>query len=1174
MRSSAIEFAHLHVHTEYSLLDGLSRVKKLAKRSKELGMSHLAITDHGTMYGVLDFYKVCRAEGVHPVLGVEGYLVEHIHEHKRLPAGQHDYSHLLLLAKNTTGYQNLLRLVTIANTEGLRSNKPRMDKTVLARYSEGIIATSTCLGGEVPQLLLKERYEEACQVVRWYRDVLGPDNYYLELQVHQGYPEQELVNKQLYRMHKELGVPLIATNDLHYVDEQDAHTHEILLCVQTQNTLSNPKHFQFESAEFFLRSPQQMFELFAELPEALCNTVRIAEQCVVDPLCSKARLPHFYPIPPEYASPDDYLYALCLQGVKEQFGEMTEPVQRQLDYEFRVIAQKGFVDYFLIEWDFVNYARSRGIRCSARGSAAGCLLAYVLRITNVDPLRYQLPFERFFTPEREDMPDIDMDFQDNRREEVIAYMSVKYGPECVAQLVTFNTMGAKNAVKDVARVLALQEVGDRISRLIPTGPNVTLQGAIDEVPELQHLSQHHEQAQEILKQALKLEGSVRSTGVHAAGVVVGHAPLEAFVPLRLKDTKDPTQGRVVQYEQLHLEELGLIKFDFLGLVNLTILDNTIAFVRAERQEEVVLERIPLEEVPGDEGQNTRRARAFALLAAGETTGIFQLEGAKMREYIKQLVPNRIEDIMAMVALYRPGPMESIPDFIDAKHGRKKVSYLDPRLATWLDESYGIIVYQDQVLFIAVNIAGFSWGKAHKFRKALSKKKMEEVAGYRSDFICGCISNGIPPDNAERLFTLIEPFGGYGFNKPHAASYAVVAFYCAYLKANYTAEFMAATLTAVSDDAKKIANAVLECKRLGVEIFGPDVNKSEMGFRIEQGAVRFGMLAIKGVGEGPILEMVRARTDGGPFTSLGDFCTRVDPRWVGKGVIETLIKAGAMDGLAASNRPKLLGSIERALLFGKHERMARLQGLVSLFDTIETGTETFDFQLSERYPGISRKHLLSWEKDVLGVYLSHHPLAYLTEMLNDVVTHTSGEISAELDRHKVVLGGLIKEVRKITTKKGDAMCVVQLEDMTGSMGVTVFPRVYAESSAIWEENAVVIIRGEVQIRHDEPNILCNTVSELQAVEEEMNRKRYHLWLHMLLSGEDELSVSNDLIKVHKLKHCIQQHPGRDHYDIIVSDHEWQALLTPDNNTLGYSQTLTASLETILGKGMVEVRATEF
>ncbi|GHO82364.1 DNA polymerase III subunit alpha [Dictyobacter formicarum] len=1174
MRSSAPEFAHLHVHTEYSLLDGLSRVKKLAKRSKELGMSHLAITDHGTMYGVLDFYKVCRSEGVHPVLGVESYLVDHMHEHKRLPAGRHDYSHLLLLAKNTTGYRNLLRLVTIANTEGLRANKPRMDKALLAQYGEGIIATSTCLGGEVPQLLLKEQYEEACKVVRWYRDVLGPDNYYLELQVHQGYPEQEVVNKQLYRMHKELDVPLIATNDLHYIDAQDAHTHEILLCVQTQDTLSNPKHFQFESAEFFLRSPQQMFELFAELPEALWNTVRIAEQCDVDPLSVKAHLPHFYPIPPDYASPDEYLYALCLQGVKEQFGEMTEPVQRQLDYEFNVIAQKGFVDYFLIEWDFVNYARSRGIRCSARGSAAGCLLAYVLGITNVDPLRYQLPFERFFTPEREDMPDIDMDFQDNRREEVIAYVSAKYGPECVAQLVTFNTMGAKNAVKDVARVLALQEVGDRMSQLIPTGPNVTLQGAIDEVPELQQLAQHHEQAQEILKQALKIEGTVRSTGVHAAGVVVGHAPLEAFVPLRSKDPKDPAQGRVTQYEQIHLEELGLIKFDFLGLVNLTILDTTIAFVRAERQEEVVLEKIPLEEVAGDERQNARRAKAFALLAAGETTGIFQLEGAKMREYIKQLVPNRIEDIMAMVALYRPGPMESIPDFIDAKHGRKKVTYLDPRLATWLDEFYGIIVYQDQVLFIAVHIAGFSWGKAHKFRKALSKKKMDEVAGYRSDFIRGCIANGVAPENAERLFTLIEPFGGYGFNKPHAASYAVVAFYCAYLKANYTAEFMAATLTAVSDDAKKIANAVLECKRLGVEILGPDINKSEMGFRIEQGGVRFGLRAIKGVGEGPILEIVRARIDGGPFTSLGDFCARVDTRCVGKGVIETLTKAGAMDCLAASNRPKLLGSLERAMLFGKHERTARLQGLVSLFESAETVPEAFGFQLNEQYPQISRQHLLNWEKDVLGVYLSNHPLSYLAEVLKDVVTCTAGEISAELERQKVVLGGLIKDVRKITTKKGDAMCVCQVEDMTGSISVTVFPRLYAESSEKWEEGVVLIIHGEVQIRRDEPLILCNAVSALQAVEEEMNRKRYHVWLHLQLSGDDELSVSDDLIKIQDLKHCIQQHPGRDHYDIIVSNHEWQALLTPGNNTLGYSETLVTSLEQLLGTGMVEVRSTDF
>jgi DNA polymerase-3 subunit alpha len=723
MLTPSIDFAHLHVHTEYSLLDGFSRIKPLVQQAKALGMQHLAITDHGSMYGVIEFYKACKAEGINPVIGVESYLVADHLEKPKFKQGDKRYYHLLLLAKNDRGYRNLMKLMTVANTHGMHANRARIDKTLLEQYGEGIIATSSCLGGEIPQLLLAGKVEEAYASARWFRDVLGSENFYLEIMDHRGYPEQADVNQQLFTMSKELHLQLLATNDLHYVTEADAHAHEILLCVQTQDTLQNPKRFQLNSPEFFLRSPRQMQDLFPELPQALLNTVRLAEQCSVNPLAQKASLPAYFPIPPAYQTPDDYLYALCLQGARAIFGELTDRVKKQLDYEFAVIAQKGFVNYFLIEWDFVNFARSRDIRCSARGSAAGSLLAYTLGITNVDPLRYQLPFERFFTPEREDAPDIDMDFQDNRRDEVIQYVAEKYGFECVAQLVTFNAMAAKNSVKDVARALGLSELGDRISRFIPTGPKVTLQRSLDEVRELQELYTQNAQAREIVDLALQLEGSVRSTGVHPAGVVIGNEALENFVPLRAKDPRDLSQLRLTQYEQAHLEELGLIKFDFLGLANLTILDNTIKFVQAGRGETIVLEKIPLDEVPGDEVQNAKRRKAFALLAAGETTGVFQFEGAKMREYLKQLGPTRIEDITAMVALYRPGPMDSIPDFIDAKHGRKKVTYLDPRLSEWLDESYGIIVYQDQVLFISVHIAGFSWGKAHKFRKALSKKRL-------------------------------------------------------------------------------------------------------------------------------------------------------------------------------------------------------------------------------------------------------------------------------------------------------------------------------------------------------------------------------------------------------------------------------------------------------------------
>ncbi len=1165
------DFAHLHVHTEYSLLDGFSRTKKLVQQAKALGMSHLAITDHGAMFGAIEFYKACKAGGINPVIGIEAYLTEDMHDHSKRYSD--DYHHLLLLAKNNTGYYNLLKLTTIANTQGYHL-RPRIDKKALAEHAEGLIVTSTCLSGEIPKMLLKEQVEEAYKMARWYQNVFGPENFFLEIQEHhgifdEGQPSpQGKLNQMLFQMHKDLQIEMVATNDLHYVDAHDAASHDVLLCVQTGKQLNTPKRMKFDSQEYYLKSPQEMAQLFPELPEALMNSVRIAEQCSVDPLAYKAKLPN-YNIPAEYRSQKDYLRSLCIGGVRERFGEMTEGIEKQLDYEINLINEKGFVPYFLIEWDFVNYARSRGIRCSARGSAAGSLMAYTLGITNVDPLRYQLPFERFFNPERADMPDIDMDFPDDRREEVIEYVARKYGEDCVAQMVTFNTMAAKASVKDVARVMGEQETGDRITRLIPTGPHVTLQKSLDGVKELADLYKQNTVAQEIIDQALKLEGAVRTTGVHAAGVIVANESLEHFVPLQLRDTKDPSKGRITQYEQAHLEELGLIKFDFLGLSNLTILDNALKYIAQSRGEEVVLEKVPLDPI-GDAAQDARRQRAFDLLASGETTGIFQLEGAKMTEYIKQLKPTCIEDIMAMIALYRPGPMDSIPDFIDAKHGRKKITYLDPRLEQWLNESYGVIVYQDQVLFITVELAHFTWGKANKFRKALSKKKMDEVEGYKNDFIEGCVKNDVKRDVAEQLFTLIMPFGGYGFNKAHAASYAVVAFYTAYLKANYTAEFMAATMTTEASDARKIANAIAECKRMGVEVLGPDVNKSDRGFTVEDGGVRFGLLAIKGIGEGPIGEIVRARSEGGLFKSLADFCTRVDPKFVGKGALETLIKAGALDSLAEGKRHQLLDAVERAMQFGKNERAAKERGMVSLFGEIEEVENAFEFALNPRAEEIPRNQLLQWEKDLVGVYISKHPLAYLTDLLKERVTHTTAQITEELDKQKVVLGGTIREARRITTKKGDTMCVVQLEDMYGSVSVTVFPRVYEETTELWTEDTVVIVRGEVQVRRDEPGILCNAVEQLHAAEEEMDRKRYQVWLKLQLSGKDERSISDDIIKVQDIYRYIRERPGRDHYEILVANGEWHALLTPSDNTMLYTPELHARLEEVLGQGMVEAK----
>ena len=1110
-----------------------------------------------------------------PIIGIEAYLTEDMHDHSKRFSD--DYHHLLLLAKNNTGYNNLLKLTTIANTEGWHL-RPRIDKKVLEKYAEGLIVTSSCLSGEIPKKLLKEQQDEAYKMARWYQDVFGLENFYLEIQEHHGTfddgqpsPQGQL-NQLLYRMHKDLQIEMVVTNDLHYVDAHDAASHDVLLCVQTGKQLDSPKRMKFDSQEYYLKSPEEMARLFPDVPEALRNSVRIAEQCSVDPLAYKAQLPD-YALPPEYTSQEEFLQALCGEGVKERFGGMTESIQKQLDYEINMIAQKGFVPYFLIQWDVVNYARSKGIRCSARGSAAGSLMAYTLGITNVDPLRYQLPFERFFNPERADMPDIDMDYPDIFREEVINYVTHKYGRDCVAQMVTFNTMAAKASVKDVARVMGEQEVGDRITRLIPTGPKVTLQGSLDNVKELANLYKESKPAQDIIDQALKLEGSVRSTGIHAAGVIVANEALEHFVPLQLRDSKDPSKGRITQYEQAHLEELGLIKFDFLGLSNLTILDNAVKFIKQSRGEEIILEKIPLDPVETDEEQNLRRLKAFALLASGETTGIFQLEGPKMREYIKQLKPTCVEDVMAMIALYRPGPMDSIPDFIDAKHGNKYITYLDPRLEEWLNESYGVIVYQDQVLFIAVGLAGFSWGKANKFRKVLSKKIMHEVESYRGDFVQGCVNNGVKKEDAETLFTLIEPFGGYGFNKAHAASYAVVAFYTAYLKANYTAEFMAATMTTEASDARKIANAIAECKRMGVETLGPDVNKSDRGFTVEGGGVRFGLLAIKGIGEGPISEIVRARIEGGPFKSLADFCIRVDPKFVGKGAIETLIKAGAMDSLADGKRYQLIDAVERAMQHGKNERAARERGMISLFGDMEEVQNAFEFTLNSNAKEIDNNVLLQWEKELMGLYITKHPLAYFSDLFNEQITHNTAAITEEMDKHKVVLGGIITEARRIITKKGDPMCVIKLEDMYGFIEVTVFPRLYADTQDTWNENTVVIVHGEVQMRRDQPGILCNSVEEVKDVEEEMNRKQYQVNITLQLSGDDARSVSDDIILVQNIWNCIRDQPGRDHYNLIIANGEWVAHLKPSIDTMPYER-VRDQLEAIIGdQGVIQAELIE-
>ncbi len=1152
------DFTHLHVHSEYSLLDGHSRIKELARQTKELGMSALAITDHGAMYGAIEFYQACEDAGVKPIIGIEAYLAPRSLAER---SGQYDYWHLLLLAENDTGYHNLLALTTIAHTKGYYV-RPRLDREALEAHSEGIIATSSCLSGEIPKLLLKGDLNGARQTVNWYREVFK-DRFFLELQDHAAPDgEQTRLNQMLLDLHRETGLPLVATNDLHYVAAEDAASQDALLCIQTGKTLDDPKRMRFDSQEYYLKSPDQMAALFDHVPDAISNTMLIAERCNVRIPFGEARLPE-YPIPPEFATPEGYLRHLCEAGIRERFGaDAGERVWQRLDYELDIINSKGFTSYILIVWDYANFARGRGIRCLARGSGAGSIVNYVLGITNVDPLRYELLFERFLNPERKSMPDIDMDFPDDRREDVIRYVAEKYGWDRVAQIVTFGTLAAKASVRDVGRIMGMTGEADRVARLIPTGPKVTLSSAMEGVRELRTLYEQEPSVKKIYDMARSVEGSVRSTGVHAAAMVIARDPLVEFVPMQLRDPKDPSSWLIAQYEQAHIEALGLLKMDFLGLSNLTILQNTQRFIRETRGVEIDLDRLPTE---GPEA-----GKAFALLGTGETTGVFQFESGAMRSYLKELKPTCIEDLTAMVALYRPGPMDSIPTFIKAKHGEIAIKYLHPRLEEFLKESYGVIVYQDQVLLIAVHLAGFSWLEVDTFRKAMGKKKIEEMIKYKEKFIQGCTKNGIGAKIAAALYDLIEPFSGYGFNKAHACAYAWVAYQTAYLKANFTAEFLAATMTAEASDAKKVLGAIDECKRMGVRVLAPDVNQSDAGFNVERCedgsyGVRFGLLAIKNVGSKPIDELIAERGRGGPYRNLADLCARVDSKSVTRSTVECLIKAGALDRLANGKRSRLLMGLDRAIALGQQQQRARKAGQSSLFGESEAaGVTTFDLPDVPEQP---EEQLLLWEKELIGFYLSRHPLAHLEPMLRARCTTFIPALNEEWAGQTITLGGRVVDVRRIITKKQTTMAIAQFEDLLGNIEITVFPRLYEETAPLWREEARIFVTGKIEMRDDEVRFIAERAVEIAVGDDDIPRRRHHLRVRLARTGNE----ARDVVLVNDVMRAITSYPGADTFDLLLplTDSDRLAVLAPRDIHVRFCPELQSALETLLGAGAVTV-----
>ncbi len=1079
---SDIDFVHLHNHSEYSLLDGLQKVKamNMVKRAQELGMKALAITDHGNMYGTIYFYKACLEVGIKPIIGCEIYITPRSRFSKEAGIDK-EYNHLILLAENNVGYKNLIKIVSKSHLEGYYY-KPRTDLDLLKEHHEGLICLSACVNGFVSDPLLAGQQDEAERRAKALSEIFGPEHFYLELQKHIHVPPQETLNPRLIAMSKKLGIPVVATNDNHYTRSEDAEAQEILLCIQTQTTIDTPnrKLSMIDSPDFYMKPQEEMAQLFQDIPEAVTNTGKIADRCNVEITLGKWVMPK-YEVPGDL-SLDDYLEKLVIEGAKRRYGEITDVTKERIDYELSVIVKKGYSTYFLTVADFVNWAKDNGISVGpGRGSAAGSVVSYCLNITDIDPFFFKLPFERFLNPQRPSAPDIDLDFADTRREEVIKYVTQKYGEDKVAQIITFGTMEARGSVRDVGRALGMPYAGpDRISKMIPAGWQghaMTLDSALEQSPDLKRAYQSEEETRKLIDLAKNIEGVVRHASVHAAGVVIADKPLMEYVPIQ----KEPNGGDkvVTQYDMYTVGEdgVGLLKMDFLGLRNLTIIEEALKFIKQTRGIDINISTIPLDD-----------EKTYNLLSSGETTGIFQLESPGMRRYIKELKPTAIYDLMAMVALYRPGPMANIPEFIARKHDPSLISYPDPRLTDALKESYGMLVYQDDVLLTTIQLAGYTWLDTDKFRKAMGKKIPAEMKKQKEKFLTGAVTNGLSQKRADEIYELIAPFAGYGFNKAHAACYATIAYRTAYLKANYPVEFMTALLTAESrgttgpTKAEKIAQAVAECKRINLDVLPPNINLSEAEFSIEDNKkVRFGLSAIKNVGEAAITTILEARSHG-PFISLEDFCKRVDLGAVNKKTLESLIKAGAMDKFG--NRAMLLASmVEISEKISKVKKQLS-DGQDSLFgDDME---QTVNMKDSVDYSDIedfSHIEKLAFEKEFLGFYLTAHPQAEYLELIKTLVTHELDLLPEDANGVVVKVGGIVEQVKRIFTRKSNAeMAFVAIANDKGVIvECVVFPKVFEMYREILLPDTVLLFEGKLDSKDDRPVIIVNTISKPQKAE---------------------------------------------------------------------------------------------
>lgn len=1062
------EFAHLHLHTEYSLLDGLGRIEDYMVRAKELGMRHVAITDHGVMYGVLDWYKAAREHGLTPVIGMEGYMARG----SLTDRSDRKAYHLVLLAENEKGYRNLLRLASRASLEGFYY-RPRFDLDLLSQYSEGLICTSACLAGPLATHLLDDQPDQARLMAEKLLEIFGRDNFFVELQDH-GIEEHRIVNPQLISLASELDIQLVAANDVHYLKKEDAELQELLICIQTNRTLNDADRLKMSSDELYFKSPEEMAVIFSEVPEALRNTVAIAERCDFELEFGRLNLPD-PDLPAGYTS-KQYLRELCEQGLRERYPDLTDEVRARLDYELDVIEQTGFPSYILIVNDFAQYARAQGIPFGVRGSAAASIVLYSLGITDIDPLANRLVFERFLNIERREMPDIDMDFADNRRQEMIEYAASKYGHDRVAQIITFGTLGAKAAVRDVARVTGWSHAdADRIARLIPSTLNMTLDRALKESGELRALYDEDPQVKQLIDRAQKLEGLARHAGTHAAGIVISNDDLVEHLPLQRapRSTEDDLSLPTTQFPMETVGEIGLLKMDFLGLSNLTILGEAVEIISKTRGVEIDPLKLPQD----DEA-------TFRMLGDGETFGVFQLESAGMRRYIQTLRPESVAELAAMVALYRPGPMQHIPQYCRAKHGEEEIVYPHADLSDILDETYGVIVYQDQVLLIARKFAGYTLGEADIMRKAMGKKIPEKMAAERQRFIAGAEERGYSREDAERIFDLIEPFAGYAFNKAHAVCYGTISYQTAYLKANYPAEYMTAVLRLApshpSGATQRVAAAVGECLKLGIPVLPPDVNRSGVQFEVEElndgaEAIRFGLAIVKNVGEAAVEAIVAAREKqpNGRFESLYDLCMAVDSKYLNKRTLESLVKCGAFDQFG--DRSQLLASLDRVVSAAQAQHRAAARGQMDLFGGQVAAV--VDTSLPEDYAIYPKKTLLLWEKEHLGLYLSENPLAEIHEQARrNGLTFTSiGEIDGESVGQQVRLLPLVVSVRRIVTRTNRTMAILQLEDIGGSIEAVVFPNTFDELQLELDEDVICVIEGKVDERNDSLQIIVETIN---------------------------------------------------------------------------------------------------